>query len=64
MDSAKTLEFISLIQERPELWQKENRDFMNREIRARIFSEVADMIGISGNCFSTASRGSIPLGTH
>ncbi|XP_076439697.1 uncharacterized protein LOC143279521 [Babylonia areolata] len=46
-EQEKTCEFIALVEERPPLWQKEHRDFLNRELRVRLFQEVAEMCGLS-----------------
>ena len=41
-----TLKCIALVQDRPQQWQKEHREFMNRAIRNKLFKELAQMCGL------------------
>ena len=41
MDDEKTIEFISLLQEHPSLWKKQEKDFMNRDVRRKNLQEIA-----------------------
>ena len=41
-----TLKCIALLQDRPQLWQKEHREFMNKGIRNKLLKELAQMCGL------------------
>ena len=41
-----TLKCIAFVQDRPQQWQKEHREFMNRAIRNKLFKELARMCGL------------------
>ena len=46
-ETDKTLKCIALGQDRPQLWQKEHREFLDRGIRTKLFKELAQMCGLS-----------------
>ena len=48
METEKTLEFISLIQEYPSLWRKQDGNFMNRDAKRRQFQEIAEKMNMTG----------------
>ncbi|GFO22973.1 hypothetical protein PoB_004947800 [Plakobranchus ocellatus] len=47
MDTDKPFEFISLIQDYPSLWIKQDKNFMNREVRRNNFQEIAQKMNMT-----------------
>ena len=48
MDASKTFTFISKLQDFPPLWQKSHKDFMNRDIKKKLFQELAIHMSMTG----------------
>ena len=48
MEASKTFTFISKVQEYPPLWQKSNKDFMNRDVKKQMFKELASHMSMTG----------------